>query len=62
MGINAFLLANLFMAIIGIFLFKEKRMHKLNVQDIFHLFVFIMIFFAVSAIHIAEVKIDHNPK
>jgi len=58
MGINAFLLANLFMVIVGIFLFKEKRMHRLNAQDIFHLFILIMIFFAVSAIHIAEVKID----
>lgn len=52
------IIANLFMVITGIFVFKEKRVKKFELQDLFHLIVFGAIFLAVSAIHIAEVKVD----
>lgn len=52
------LAANLFLIIIGLFIFKENKIKKFNYADLPFLIIFIIIFLAASALHLIEVKID----
>jgi len=52
------LTANLFLTIAGIILFRESRVNKLKYTELPYILVFGILFLAVSALFIVEVKLD----
>ena len=52
------LTANLFLTIAGIFLFRESRINRLKYTELPYILIFGILFLAVSALFIVEVKID----